>query len=578
VELTLVGVVAIIAIVAVAVFAGRLGVAAPLLLVIVGVGLSFVPGVPDLEVQPELILAGVLPPLLYSAAVNMPAQDFRRNFKPISALAVVLVVVTTVGTGWFFHALIPDIGWPAALALGAVISPTDAVAATSVGKKLGLPSRVVAVLEGEGLVNDASALVLLRSAVAALGGTVTLWGVAGDFVFAVLAAVVVGAIVGYVNVRIRGLLNDSVLTTAISLVVPFIAYIPAEEVGASGVLSVVVAGLITGHLGSRYLRAQDRLAETTNWRTLAFLLEGAVFLFMGMELKKAVEQVQESEFSTWTAVAIGLVASAIVIALRIAFVGPMVGLLRRDTRRASDAVSRLDEIQARLDAREPDERFTQRRLDYMETRVARVSADLAFHLNETLGWRGGVVLGWAGMRGAITVAAAQTLPQDTPHRPQLILIAFVVAATTLLLQGFTLPSVIRMAKVAPDDPERLRDEYSQLVTELQDAASQALADPAVLGGVGESIPDVVIDLVRADSIVGRVRSSREAADENAADDNKRGRAQYFALRLLVLAAEREALLKARKLGVYSSQSLTHAQNLLDLEEARLEQLDDDESE
>ncbi|OZG25941.1 sodium:proton exchanger [Williamsia sp. 1138] len=577
-ELTLVGVVAIIAIVAVAVFAGRLGVAAPLLLVIVGVGLSFVPGVPDLEVQPELILAGVLPPLLYSAAVNMPAQDFRRNFKPISALAVVLVVVTTVGTGWFFHALIPDIGWPAALALGAVISPTDAVAATSVGKKLGLPSRVVAVLEGEGLVNDASALVLLRSAVAALGGTVTLWGVAGDFVFAVLAAVVVGAIVGYVNVRIRGLLNDSVLTTAISLVVPFIAYIPAEEVGASGVLSVVVAGLITGHLGSRYLRAQDRLAETTNWRTLAFLLEGAVFLFMGMELKKAVEQVQESQFSTWTAVAIGLVASAIVIALRIAFVGPMVGLLRRDTRRASDAVSRLDEIQARLDAREPDERFTQRRLDYMETRVARVSADLAFHLNETLGWRGGVVLGWAGMRGAITVAAAQTLPQDTPHRPQLILIAFVVAATTLLLQGFTLPSVIRMAKVAPDDPERLRDEYSQLVTELQDAASQALVDPAVLGGVGEPIPDVVIDLVRADSIVGRVRSSREAVDENAADANKRGRAQYFALRLLVLAAEREALLKARKLGVYSSQSLTHAQNLLDLEEARLEQLDDDESE
>ncbi|WP_207835915.1 cation:proton antiporter [Williamsia soli] len=577
-ELTLVGVVAIIAIVAVAVFAGRLGVAAPLLLVIVGVGLSFVPGVPDLEVEPELILAGVLPPLLYSAAVNMPAQDFRRNFKPISALAVVLVVVTTLGTGWFFHALIPDIGWPAALALGAVISPTDAVAATSVGKKLGLPSRVVAVLEGEGLVNDASALVLLRSAVAALGGTVTLWGVAGDFVFAVLAAVVVGAIVGYVNVRIRGLLNDSVLTTAISLVVPFIAYIPAEEVGASGVLAVVVAGLITGHLGSRYLRAQDRLAETTNWRTLAFLLEGAVFLFMGMELKKAVEQVQESEFSTWTAVAIGLVASAIVIALRIAFVGPMVGLLRRDTRRASDAVSRLDEIQARLDAREPDERFTARRLEYMETRVARVSADLAFHLNETLGWRGGVVLGWAGMRGAITVAAAQTLPQDTPHRPQLILIAFVVAATTLLLQGFTLPSVIRMAKVAPDDPERLRDEYAQLVDELQEAATAAIDDPDVLEQAGGSVPEVVIELVRADSIVGRVRSSRDAADAEDTEANKQGRERYFALRLLVLAAERKALLKARKLGVYSSQALTHAQNLLDLEEARLQQLSDDESE
>lgn len=202
--LTLAGVVAVLAIVAVSVFSARLGVAAPLLLVAVGTGLSFIPGFPRLEFAPELILAGVLPPLLYSAAVNMPAQDFRRNFKPITALAVLLVVVTTVGTAWFFHALIPDLGWPAAFALGAVISPTDAVAATSVGKKLGLPGRVVAVLEGEGLVNDASALVLLRSAVAALAGTVSIWGVLGDFAFAVAAAVVVGSVVGYVNIRIRG--------------------------------------------------------------------------------------------------------------------------------------------------------------------------------------------------------------------------------------------------------------------------------------------------------------------------------------------------------------------------------------
>lgn len=571
-ELTLVGVVGIMAIVAIAVFSGRLGVAAPLLLVILGVGLSFIPGVPDLEVEPELILAGVLPPLLYSAAVNMPAQDFRRNFKPISALAVVLVVVTTLGTGWFFHALIPDIGWPAAFALGAVISPTDAVAATSVGKKLGLPSRVVAVLEGEGLVNDASALVLLRSAVAALGGAVSIWGVAGDFLFAVLAAVAVGVVVGYVNVRVRGWLNDAVLTTAISFVVPFIAYLPAEEIGASGVLSVVVAGLVTGHQGARFLRAQDRLAETINWRTLAFLLEGAVFLFMGKELKKSLEQVQQSEFSTWHAVGIGLAASAIVILLRIAFVGPMVALLRQDTKRAHESIPKLDKMQARLDSQEPDERFTERRMQFMQTRITRVSADVAFQLNETLGWRGGVVLGWAGMRGAITVAAAQTLPQDTPHRPQLILIAFVVAATTLLLQGFTLPAVIRMAKVTPDDPVRLRGEYSRLVQELQRAASEALDDPDVTGPPDDPVLKQVIDLVRKDSIVGRVRESRDAGA-----DNREGREQYFRLRLKVLAAERTALLHARKLGLYSSQSLTHAQNLLDLEEARLEQLDDDES-
>lgn len=567
--LTLAGVVAVLAIVAVSVFSARLGVAAPLLLVAVGTGLSFIPGFPRLEFAPELILAGVLPPLLYSAAVNMPAQDFRRNFKPITALAVLLVVVTTVGTAWFFHALIPDLGWPAAFALGAVISPTDAVAATSVGKKLGLPGRVVAVLEGEGLVNDASALVLLRSAVAALAGTVSIWGVLGDFAFAVAAAVVVGSVVGYVNIRIRGWLNDPVLTTAISFVVPFVAYLPAEEIGASGVLSVVVAGLITGHQGSRYLRAQDRIAETINWRTLAFLLEGAVFLFMGMELKKSIEQVEESQFSTITAIAIGLVASAIVIVLRIAFVGPLVALLRRDTRRAHEAVSKIGEIQAQLHAHQTQGHLTERRLQFAQTRITRVSADLAFHLNETLGWRGGVVLGWAGMRGAITVAAAQTLPQTTPHRPQLILIAFVVAATTLLLQGLTLPAVIRTAKVTSDDPDRLREEYGKLIEDLQRAATAALADPAAADVPDDEVTAAVVEMVRSDSIIGRVQST---GDPN---QNPEGRRRYFRLRFAVLAAEREALLHARTLGLYSSQSLTHAQELLDLEEARLEQLNDD---
>ncbi|PXW35894.1 UNVERIFIED_CONTAM: sodium/proton antiporter (CPA1 family) [Williamsia faeni] len=570
-ELTLVCVLAVVAIVGVAVFSGRLGVAAPLVLVIVGAGMSFVPGVPDFEIPPEFILAGVLPPLLYSAAVNMPAQDFRRNFKPITALAVILVVVTTLGTGWFFHALIPDLGWPAAFALGAVISPTDAVAATSVGKQLGLPSRVVAVLEGEGLVNDASALVLLRSAVAALGGAVSLWGVTGDFVFAVAVASAIGLAVGYANVWIRGLLNDPILTTAISLIVPFIAYLPAEEAGASGVLAVVVAGLVTGHQASTHLGAQDRLAETVNWRTLAFLLEGGVFLLMGLELKKSIEDVQESSFSTWHAVGLGLAASVIVILLRIAFVAPMVGLLRRDTKRAHASISRLDEMQARLDAREPDNLLTERRLRHMQTRMTRVSADVAFKLNETLGWRGGVVLGWAGMRGAITVAAAQTLPSETPHRPQLVLIAFVVAGTTLLLQGFTLPAVIRTAKVAPDDPERLRGEYEQLVGELSQAAGDALRDPAVIGTGDGTVSDTVVEMVRNDSIVGRARVQRDAEIE------QHGREQYFRLRLRVLSAERDALLRVRKLGLYSSQSLTHAQHLLDLEEARLEQLSNDTS-
>ncbi|MFI1030279.1 cation:proton antiporter [Streptomyces sp. NPDC020951] len=254
-EPTVVAVVGVISMVAVAMFSKRLGLAEPLSLVVVGAALSFVPGVPHVSIEPEWILAGVLPPLLYSAAVNMPANDFRRNFRAINTLAVWLVVVTTLGAGVFFHALVPDIGWPVAFALGAVISPTDAVAATSVGKRLGLPHRLLATLEGEGLVNDASSLVLLRSAVAAMAGTVSLWSVAGSFVYSVVVAVAIGLVIGHVNVRIRARLNDAVLSTAVSFAVPFIAYVPAEELHASGVLATVVTGVVTGYRSPARLRA-----------------------------------------------------------------------------------------------------------------------------------------------------------------------------------------------------------------------------------------------------------------------------------------------------------------------------------
>ncbi|MFD0634257.1 cation:proton antiporter [Catenulispora yoronensis] len=357
-ELTLIAVAGVISIVAVAAFSERLGLAAPLGLVIVGIGLSFVPGVPRIDVAPEVVLTGVLPPLLYAAAVNMPATDFRRNIKSISGLAVLLVAGTTLGAGWLFHALLPGIGWPTAFALGAVVSPTDAVAATAVGRRLGLPSRLLAVLEGEGLVNDASALVLLRSAVAAIAGSVSMGGLVWDFVKAVGIAVAVGLVVGYVNVRIRGLLHDGVLNTAISFVVPFIAFLPAEELRASGVLSVVVAGLVSGELSPRFVRATDRMTERMNWRTLAFLLESAIFLLMGLGLRSLIDDVREEHLSPWTGLGVGLAASAAVIVLRIGFVAPLIGVLHKDRRRAEQAKPRVERIKSRIDEHDLTERFS----------------------------------------------------------------------------------------------------------------------------------------------------------------------------------------------------------------------------
>lgn len=559
-DLTLIAVIGVASIVTVAAFSQRLGLAAPLSLVVVGVVLGFVPGVPDVDVEPELILDVVLPPLLYSAAVTMPAQDFRRNFKAISGLAVLLVVVTTAGAGVLFHLLIPDLGWAACFALGAVVSPTDAVAATSVGRKLGLPSRLLTVLEGEGLVNDASALVLLRSAVAAMAGAVSLWHVAGDFLFSVVVATIIGIVVGILNVRIRALFNETVLNTAVSFVLPFVAFVPAEEFGASGVLAVVVTGVVTGHLSPRYLRAEDRITEELNWRTVAFLLESAIFLIMGLSLEHLLDEVHESGLPAGQGLWIGLIASAFVIAARMAFVVPLVAVLKRDERKAAET---LPELQRRREKLAQYEAMGSRARRHQARRVERAAADMDFLVTETLGWRGGVVLAWSGMRGAITLAAAQSLPEDTPYRAELVLIAFVVAVTTLLLQGLSLPTVISWVKVPGDDHDRLRVEYGDLLGELAESGEKALGSAA-----GDVRPEVV-DRVRSDSLIG-VKKVRDAMAPDPEHDE--WREQYIELRLLTIAAEREALLDARSRGTYSSQTLGAAQRRLDLEETRLQAL------
>ncbi|MFJ4715820.1 cation:proton antiporter [Streptomyces sp. NPDC088785] len=574
-EVTLIAVVGVASIVAVAAFSQRLGLAAPLSLVVVGIALSFVPGVPVVQLDPDWVLAGILPPLLYSSAVNMPAQDFRRDIKAIGGLAVLLVVVSTLGAGWLLHVLMPDVGWPAAFALGAVISPTDAVAATSVGRKLGLPSRLLTLLEGEGLVNDASALVLLRSAVAAMAGAVSLWGVAGQFLFSVALAVVVGVVVGVVNVRVRALLDDTVLNTAISFVVPFVAYVPAEEFDASGVLAVVVCGLVTGHLSPRLLRARDRLGEAMNWRTLAFLLESSVFLLMGLGLKTLLDEAHahENGIGAGRVVLYGLALTGLVIVVRMVFVVPLVALVRRDERRAAASKPLIERMQERMDTFDLSERFTPRKKAHIERRVQRTSADIDFRLTETLGWQGGVVLAWSGMRGAITVAAAQTLPEDTPYRAQLIVIAFVVAVTTLLAQGLTLPVVIRAVRIPGDDPQRLRSEYGRLIDEMSDAALASLDEAAEAG----STPPELLDRVRQDSMI-RPREADMDEDHKKAAEALRGidgaPVVYLRLRLRVVSAERDALLAARTRGSYSSRALQGAQHVLDLEEARLDQFGD----
>jgi monovalent cation/hydrogen antiporter len=567
-QLTLIAAVGVISIVAVAAFSARIGVATPLLLVVVGIALSFLPGLPAIEPNPEWILAGVLPPLLYSTAVRTPATDFRRDLKAIIQLAVLLVVVTTVASGYLFHTLVPGIGLATAFALGAVISPTDAVAATAVGKRLGLPSRLLTILEGEGLVNDATALVLLSSAVAAITGSTHLTHIGLKFVYSVALALAVGWILGEINVRVRGLLHDPVLDTAISFTVPFLAYIPAQELHASGVLAVVACGLVTGNRSVRFLDAQDRLAEAINWATIAFLLENAIFLVLGLQLKTLLDQESAAGLDAGTAIGIGLLAAVLVVVIRMLFVAPLVSSLRHDADRAESMIPTLEAMRDRIRKLELGGRLSGRRRAFLQHRVTRKRADVDFAVTQKFGWRGGVILAWGGMRGAVTVAAVQTLPTGLRDRPQLLLIAFVVACASLLVQGLTLPAVIRAVNVPGDDPAADRTEYGRLLGDLSSAAELVLDDDKLVQPDGTPYPVFVIDRVREDL---RIRMRPPAGMEHLPVDP---REQYQELRLRALQAERAQLLKHRAAGDYNTRVLGRAQRNLDIEETRLQRISD----
>lgn len=575
IELTTLGVVAVLVVVAVARFAPRFGIAAPIGLVLVGAGLSMLPGAPELPLRPDLVLMVVLPPILYSAAVHVNVTDFRRDLGTITALSVGLVIVSAVLVGLLVHALVPGLGLAASIALGAVVSPPDAVAATSVGKKLGLPPRLVTVLEGEGLVNDATALVLLRTAIAATAGAVSLGDVAWDFAFAVVVGAAVGIVVGLVSVQVRMRLDDPVLTTAVSFTVPFVAFIPAEELHASGVLAVVAAGLVTGHQGLSRFSAQDRLSESLNWRTAQLLLENGVFLAMGYQLTSLVEDVEVARESVGHAVLVALAVTGVLIATRVLFVAPLVAYLRgrerRARERAPDLAYALDRV---ADLRRSDERAARAaRLDRLERMLRRRHADERFHSREGFGARGGAVIAWAGMRGVVTLAAAQSLPADLPYRAELVLVAFTVALVTLVGQGGTLPLLIRTLGISGPGPEVQRREMARLVRAITEPGLAALEGQGPRRPDGSHFDPVVLEEARQ-SGAGLVAVLSDDALAHEEDDEEALQARLDLLRQrrelkrhLVLSAQ-AALVDARASGTFSTQALARAQAALDAEVLR----------
>jgi NhaP-type Na+/H+ or K+/H+ antiporter len=565
-DLTILGVLALTVIVAASVLAPKVGIAAPLVLVVAGVLLALVPGVPRIEPEPELILAGVLPPLLYAASVNMPAMDFRRDLKSIGWLSIVVVISSALAIGWAVALIVPGLGFAQGVALGAILSPTDAVA-TSIVKRTGVAPRLVTVLEGESMLNDASALVLLRAAVAATGASVSILHVSADFVVAIAVAAVVGLVVGAVSVAVRARLHDATVNTAISFAVPFVAYAPAEHLGASGLVAVVTTGLVTGYWGPSVLRAQDRLAEAVNWRTVAFLLESGVFLLMGLELEPLVDDFRAEDGDFGRLVLLSAICLGILLLVRGLYVVGLLWSLLQDRKDMHRWEPRMNRVRDYL-ASEESSTLSDRRLRRIHQMVARREADMRFYEEERLDRRAGAVLVWAGMRGSVTLAAAQTLPTGFEQRELLILVAFSVAVTSLLVQGGTLSWWVRRLGVQADRRDSDWQQLTALSAMLADVAASRCSEVADEGLAGRALEPLVLDRVRDDSHVDG--ASRWAGD---GDESRQRLRDYVELRRAVLADQRDALIDARSSGRFDSENLNRMLRRVDAGDMAIDRLD-----
>ncbi len=498
--------------------AQRIGVPYPTLFVLGGLVLAFVPGMEQIGLEPELVLLLFLPPLLFSAAVETPIRELRTNLAPLLRLSIGLVVFTMTIVAVVAYYAIPGLGWPAAFALGAIVAPTDALAATSVFRRLGAPRIVRTLVEGEALLNDATALVAYRVAVVAVvSGTFVLTDSLASFVVATVGGVAIGAVMGRVAGEILRRLDDPPVEVVISLVIPFAAYLPAEQLGLSGVLAAVAAGLVIGSRLGKILTPYSRVLWLTTWKMVAFVLNGFVFVLIGLELPGVVEGLAGR--SPAAIIGLGALVAGVVIVTRLVWVF-VASYLPRSPR----------QIVARRDPR-------------LATRLT-------------------LVVGWAGLRGAVSLAAALALPADFPERNLILLVTFAVILATLVGQGLTLPAVLRWADW--DGVEFDGDE----LTVARSVAYQAGLDE--VERARPSWPGHQPLLDRLESSL-RDRSQHLATEDPAETEERRQeRVEHEEIQRGVISAQRTAVIELRDSGEINDQTLRTIERELDLEELRME--------
>ena len=509
--------------------ARRLGVPYPILMTLgglaLGLVLGLVPGQPRVELEPELVFLLFLPPLLFGAAFFTSPRELADNARPIGLLAVGLVLTTTVVVAVVVHTLAPGVPWAVAFVLGAVVSPPDAVAATSIAQRLGLPRRVVIILEGESLVNDATALVAYRLAVvAAVSGVFSLGEATFSFVVVSVGGVVIGLAAGWVITFVLGRLEDPPVEVLLSLLAPFGAWLPAEALGVSGVLSVVTAGIVVGRRAPRIMSSDTRVLGSGVWQMVVFTLTGLVFILIGLQLPTILDNLRASrsfgELASWA-----VVVSITVILVRLAWVFPGTYLPRL--------------LSARVRARE------------------RMPVP-----------RNVLIVGWAGMRGVVSLAAALALPLELksgapfPERDLVIFLTFSVILATLVGQGLTLPWLIRRLGVGDDGSAAHEELHAR--------------EAAVLAAMGR-LDELAAEWPGHLELIDHLRERHEHATEHLEHDHESGEVhqdqeavEHAKIQRAVIDAQRLAVIDLRDRGVISDEALRRVERGLDLEELRAE--------
>jgi monovalent cation/hydrogen antiporter len=494
----------------------------PILLVLGGLALGFVPGMPRLALPPDVVLVAVLPPLLYLSAYRTSLRDLRANTRAIGILAIGLVVATTVTVALVAHAAVDGITWSAAFTLGAVVAPTDPIAATAIMRRLGVPRRLVSIIESESLVNDGTALVLYRVAiVAAVSGAFSAWDVTWRFVWAVVGGVAIGMAVGFVVAEVRRRIDNPPVEVTIALITGYLAFIPANAASASGVIAVVTAGVYLGWRTPELTSVQTRLQGEAVWGILAFVLNALLFALVGLQLSRildALTGLSAGELARWA-----LLITGTVILTRIAWV-PVFSHLPRLLWRSSAATK-----------------------PFAHT----------------------FLLSWAGMRGAVSLAAALAIPLSTdagsafPERDLIIFLAFCVILGTLVVQGLSLPLLIRTTRIEPDHGE-----------EEEDARARIHAAQAALSRLDELVGEDWIRDDTADRLRGlytfRVNRFSSRFDDGADDGIEERSQAYQRLRRQLLEAERDAITQLGRSGEISGDVANRVRRDLDLEDARLD--------